>query len=364
MKLQNPSKGKLLQYRKGKYFSTRGMVVLDLSNNFEKVEGIERQKNKEKFKEFIIKIRSLSKKYKIFFAIFISVLVSIPIIIYYNNIRLFNSYVTKGNTYMSNSQYSEAKASFVLALKYHSDNLILEKLNLANFNLNVVKGNTYMSSEQYLNAESSFELALKYHSDNSILEKHDLAEALANSLNCYNQGIIHYKDNDFLNASLLFSSVSPKDTKRYSDAQSRLQDSKRKFFESINNIANQGDYTDAISQLTKSSSDLYANLFTNDKLEIEQLEKQYQSDADLKSNTEAEARAKDQAKEETDAKALEKTQGVRIGMTEQEVLDSSWGKPQKTNKTITAYGTTEQWVYADGNGYLYFDNGILTAVQN
>jgi hypothetical protein len=39
-----------------------------------------------------------------------------------------------------------------------------------------------------------------------------------------------------------------------------------------------------------------------------------------------------------------------------------WGKPQKVNKTINGYGTSEQWVY-DG-GYLYFDNGKLTTIQN
>jgi len=66
---------------------------------------------------------------------------------------------------------------------------------------------------------------------------------------------------------------------------------------------------------------------------------------------------------EAEVKALAKTQGVRIGMTQQEVLDSSWGKPNKVNRTITANGTREQWVY-DNGGYLYIDNGILTAIQN
>lgn len=51
-----------------------------------------------------------------------------------------------------------------------------------------------------------------------------------------------------------------------------------------------------------------------------------------------------------------------IGMTQQEVLNSKWGKPNTINKTTTAYGVNEQWVY--NNGYLYFDNGKLTAIQN
>jgi hypothetical protein len=63
------------------------------------------------------------------------------------------------------------------------------------------------------------------------------------------------------------------------------------------------------------------------------------------------------------AKARAKLPGVRIGMTQAEVLASSWGKPDDINRTITAYGTREQWVYGY-RSYLYFDDGILTAIQN
>jgi hypothetical protein len=75
---------------------------------------------------------------------------------------------------------------------------------------------------------------------------------------------------------------------------------------------------------------------------------------------------KQQQKEEAVKKDKElaerKSKGVSIGMTQEEVLQSMWGKPQKVNKTINGYGTSEQWVY-DG-GYLYFDNGKLTTIQN
>lgn len=50
-----------------------------------------------------------------------------------------------------------------------------------------------------------------------------------------------------------------------------------------------------------------------------------------------------------------------IGMTEDEVLASSWGRPSSRNTTTTKGGIHEQWVYR--RGYLYFDNGILTAIQ-
>jgi hypothetical protein len=57
------------------------------------------------------------------------------------------------------------------------------------------------------------------------------------------------------------------------------------------------------------------------------------------------------------------TRGVTIGMTRDEALASSWGKPQSINRTTSATGTIEQWVYG-GQNYLYFNNGILTSYQN
>ena len=55
--------------------------------------------------------------------------------------------------------------------------------------------------------------------------------------------------------------------------------------------------------------------------------------------------------------------GVRIGMTKAQALASNWGRPNSINKTTTASGTHEQWVYGGGN-YLYFENGELTSIQN
>jgi hypothetical protein len=69
--------------------------------------------------------------------------------------------------------------------------------------------------------------------------------------------------------------------------------------------------------------------------------------------------AKDQ---ERQAIVQRRAQGVSIGMTAERVLQSSWGRPNKVNRTITARGTHEQWVY--GGGYLYFEDGVLISIQN
>jgi rubrerythrin len=52
----------------------------------------------------------------------------------------------------------------------------------------------------------------------------------------------------------------------------------------------------------------------------------------------------------------------KIGMSEYEVRKTAWGNPSKINKTITANGTHEQWVYSLSR-YVYLDNGVVTAIQ-
>lgn len=58
-----------------------------------------------------------------------------------------------------------------------------------------------------------------------------------------------------------------------------------------------------------------------------------------------------------------RSEGVHIGMTKDDVLASSWGRPQSINTTTTQFGTREQWVYG-GRNFLYFTDGKLTAIQN
>lgn len=67
--------------------------------------------------------------------------------------------------------------------------------------------------------------------------------------------------------------------------------------------------------------------------------------------------------QERAARSERKRRGVSLGMTPDEVLQSAWGKPERVNRTTTAHGVSEQWVYG-GRNYLYFDNGKLSAIQN
>jgi hypothetical protein len=52
---------------------------------------------------------------------------------------------------------------------------------------------------------------------------------------------------------------------------------------------------------------------------------------------------------------------VRIGMNKEQAK-LSWGEPEKINRTIMKTRISEQWIYSES--YLYFDNGILTSIQD
>ncbi len=57
---------------------------------------------------------------------------------------------------------------------------------------------------------------------------------------------------------------------------------------------------------------------------------------------------------------------VAIGMNADEVA-ASWGRPHKVNRTITAAGTREQWIYDRGGyktQYVYLDNGVVRTIQS
>lgn len=53
---------------------------------------------------------------------------------------------------------------------------------------------------------------------------------------------------------------------------------------------------------------------------------------------------------------------VFIGMTKLQAT-LAWGEPESVNRTIGSWGEHEQWVYTL-KSYLYFENGILKAIQN
>lgn len=66
-----------------------------------------------------------------------------------------------------------------------------------------------------------------------------------------------------------------------------------------------------------------------------------------------------------------------IGMTEEQVLISRWGRPYSVNRTTTARGMHEQWIYRSvdqsrttgkhevhRDTYVYLRNGVVYAIQD
>ena len=87
----------------------------------------------------------------------------------------------------------------------------------------------------------------------------------------------------------------------------------------------------------------------------------------------SQAKANEKAKElakyryEVEMRERSSRKEPRIGMSADAAINSSWGYPDDVNKTVNAYGVSEQWVYRGGGyskgRYLYFKNGILTSMQ-
>lgn len=52
----------------------------------------------------------------------------------------------------------------------------------------------------------------------------------------------------------------------------------------------------------------------------------------------------------------------QIGMTTEEVLNSTWGEPDDINKDTYSWGVKEQWCYPN-NKYIYLEDGIVTSIS-
>lgn len=88
---------------------------------------------------------------------------------------------------------------------------------------------------------------------------------------------------------------------------------------------------------------------TNDPSKTEQCDASVREEYRLKEIERAATRAATEKKNAASRAAAEKARLakglVKIGMSQKEVLASSWGKPVDVNRTTTAAGTREQWVY-------------------
>lgn len=81
-----------------------------------------------------------------------------------------------------------------------------------------------------------------------------------------------------------------------------------------------------------------------------------------RSKLEQQATADDKRAAQREA-ARRRKEGVSIGMSQNDVLASNRGRPERVNTTIMRDNRrNEQWVYGGGN-YLYFEDGVLVSIQ-
>lgn len=117
------------------------------------------------------------------------------------------------------------------------------------------------------------------------------------------------------------------------------------------------------------------------RVERERRDARARAEAAAKARAEREAKAREaEAKARADADAAERKREASIrarwpprmadlvvahevapGMTPAMVLES-WGRPDHVNRTITAFGRSEQWVYGSER-YVYFENDVVTSIQ-
>lgn len=255
-----------------------------------------------------------------------------------------------------------------------------EKNKYNQYNKYINLASTALKRDNFDEAINNYKLAgnynLKYESITDVNNINDIRDSKAN----YEKGIENFNRQDYFKAFDKFKLVIPIDQKRYSDANEKIQVCVDKTFTNYLDLAKKSmkgnkyeeamKYLDMVIKMQPDNEELN-KLYSQCKLGADKIkaeaEAKAQAEQAAKDAKEAEAQAKQEAKALAEAKAKAKTEGVTIGMTEQQVLDSMWGKPDQINKTVTAYSTSEQWVYGMNSSkmnFLYFDNGILTSIQN
>lgn len=135
-----------------------------------------------------------------------------------------------------------------------------------------------------------------------------------------------------------------------------------KFNKEMKDYIQKKNYSDGYSYVLKYSEIIDYTSDEEVKKNYDTIKSKYKEIKQIEEEKEEAANAAKEAEETAKEKRRKKQEGVIVGMSKQDVLDSSWGKPIKKNITTTQYGTREQWVYPNYN-YLYFENGKLTSIQ-
>ncbi len=208
----------------------------------------------------------------------------------------------------------------------------------------------------------------------TIVEKIESKYLIASSYSNINKANKQIEEQKFKETYELLATVITNNKDKNQDivdiATNKQNEIKDKAFEQVITQAqekiNNKEYSSAQTILSKYKdlgNQTILDMYNNATQEIAKKEAEEKAKAEAERIAKEKADAEERARKEAEEKARKKSEGVRIGMSKQDVLDSSWGKPYDINTSTGSWGVHEQWVYGGGN-YLYFENGILTSIQN
>ena len=180
----------------------------------------------------------------------------------------------------------------------------------------------------------------------SIIEKE---KNYKNSMSYFSEAEQHVENGNYHKAYLAYGNAKRDLLNNYPEKRALID-------EKLNSIKNKAE--DSLKE------ELAENINAQDYSKSYSLYNNFVKNSDNEELKDIYAQYNDGQKSEKNAKEKErkKQQGVSIGMTKQEVLDSNWGEPERINKSTYSWGTKEQWVYPNYN-YLYFENDKLTSIQ-
>ncbi len=187
----------------------------------------------------------------------------------------------------------------------------------------------------------------------------------------FNGGLNKFNNKEYKDA-LIGLNLVKEDSPRYEEAQKLIAEANifvaDEYLQDAKEYYNSGELKNAYDSIYKASeynltSQEISDLKNKYEAEYKAEKERIATELALATKESAERNQAEEAKRLAEEKAYKKSQGVSLGMTQQDVLDSSWGRPSDVNRTTSVYGTDEQWCYGNGN-YLYFEDGILTSIQN
>lgn len=293
----------------------------------------------------------------------------VPYVKYCNSIKLQN-----------NSKYDDAIALYKELGEYKDSRNKIKECNYQKVlvdieNMNYTDAINIISEIKDYKDYNELYKEIKYLQAKQFIEKYSYSDAISNfeELNDYKDSKALLIETKYQRAIALYNIDSFSISKEIFKSLENYKESKEYLLkiEKIQRIygIKQIGSSDDIIEVSKSSCTLY--MVNNDKEIIKTTYKVTNEDDILKIGDKYTIYLKDgyayingiYGREERLYYASEIPYYPKVGMSASKVKKSTWGSPNRVNKTTNTYGVSEQWVYS-GNKYIYLDDGVVTSIQD